>query len=335
MTGKFPYCGKKGVPCPLVDIADFLQNNEGGFNMRTQCNSSIPAALLPWMGCRPIVDIVVSSTHPCFEYNMQGWGTRDRPTSILGTSKHCVRKDERYRFMKFYPFVDESGDTHSSPSTGIFYRNELYYNPKCQQPQDNFEDGYLRVRHLRIVMKLLLVLNALLAIYVGVFSLAFSKSKEKAPQQVRPRFEGKHWDYGAMCMMTMRLASLVLSAYCASKTYGLVSFFSPLTLDKTCVDRYVMIVISDIVSKMNFSTMIFIVATATVFTQVVFDCMVTPFGSTFVKHAEGAPLLQQAPKSYEVQTYHMPTWIQACSCLPACAGNNQHGRIQLAPCAFR
>lgn len=113
--GKFPYCGKLGVECPLVDVSDFAQvgpslNHQNDAsriaNMRFHCNTSIPSAYLPWTGCRPINDMVISTTHPCFKYSTNGWGARswkarEQGRAAVGpTSKKCVRRDSRYRLMQ-------------------------------------------------------------------------------------------------------------------------------------------------------------------------------------------------------------------------------------------
>lgn len=91
MQGKFPYCGKKDTPCPLVDVKDFAEDDKTT-DMRHVCLSHIPNAYLPWTGCRPITDVVVASDPPCFKY------------SVTGITRTCVQRDTRYRFLKSLPF---------------------------------------------------------------------------------------------------------------------------------------------------------------------------------------------------------------------------------------
>merc|ERR1711970_1645427 len=55
------------------------------------------------------------------------------------------------------------------PSTGIYYRHELFYNPECEEPQDLYTSGYLYVDRLSALAKYTVVLVMMLALFVGVF----------------------------------------------------------------------------------------------------------------------------------------------------------------------
>jgi len=317
MTGKFPYCGQKGVQCPLVDVADFMQtgNEAAGFNMRTTCNTSIPAALLPWMGCRPLVDVVLSSEQPCFQYNMHGWGRRDRPPSVVGSElKKCIRKDDRYRFMKAFPFVDGAGVVHRGANAGIFVRHELFYNPKCSEPQDRFEDGYIWMHVVTKWFKGLLGLNIVIAFYVAIRSL-FSRSTNEL-REPQPRFKGKKWDFSASFVIFARFVALGLTTTCAAYTFWLLNFFAPLTLDRTCVDMYLFDIVVDVVTTMRQSTLIIIFMGSIMVIQLALDFFFTPPKPVIEGH-EGAPLLRTLPSQYDeksnVQTCDVDpdVWLRA------------------------
>jgi len=134
MQGKFPYCGKKDTPCPLVDVKDFAEDDKTT-DMRHVCLSHIPNAYLPWTGCRPITDVVVASDPPCFKY------------SVTGITRTCVQRDTRYRFLKSLPFFS-GPHVAKTPDTGVYYRNEIFYNPKCSNQQDAFEKATMTMSDL-------------------------------------------------------------------------------------------------------------------------------------------------------------------------------------------
>jgi len=299
MEGKFPYCGKIDVPCPLVDVVDYTKHGNRTFSMRHTCNTSIPSAYLPWTGCRPIMDVLISSSHPCFKYSTNGWGVRQwgkRKRSAIGDStKQCVRKDSRYRLMQVYPIVDAQGVKHDGPSTGIYYRHEIFYNPKCNEPQDKFDDGYLYVESLEFRATILVVCLVLLTIFVGVTSLFERHHKAQAIEMEFPGRRCEYSDVWIFIAILGRLAAVVLAIWCAANALGMRKYFSPLTIDQTCVDPLLLETILEFVKMQPRMALLMVMTAIILIIQMVLDVVITTPFERQESVPEAAPLFQPLP----------------------------------------
>lgn len=314
MEGKFPYCGKVDVPCPLVDVSDFVppedikihvesRGNDPNrvANMRTHCNTSIPSAYLPWTGCRPIMDMLISTSHPCFKYSTNGWGARSwnsRKRAELGPNeKKCVRRDSRYRLMQVYPFLTNMdgvvSEKHDGPSTGIYYRHELFYNPECKEPQDLFTNGYLYVDKMSTLAKYTVVLVMLLALFVGItFTICTRKHRL---QSIAVEYVGDRWDKIMIIAGIGRLGVGVCSLWCSWKALNMQRYFAPLTSDKTCIDPLLYEVTLEFVRESPHITLLFLSTAGIIFVQLVLDVVITPFWIDDEEQPEAAPLFRPLP----------------------------------------
>jgi len=300
MTGQYPYCGQLGVNCPLVDVADVTKGHNNVFSMRHSCLSSIPDAYLPWTGCRPIVSVVVAGSRPCFKYNMMGWSGK-QPDDIKGLveNKKCVIPDTRFRFLKEYPFRGSDGVVRESPDAGIYYRNELFFNPLCPEPQNKFEEGYQKVQNLQAWAVWMVGACAIAALYVGLMYSMFSEKMKPQTIAILNPFQPRDiYDRMQMVTIFMRASILLIAAQCAFASLFLKMEFAPLALDQTCTDPLVQIVLAEFIEVTKWITMFMFLCLIVSSIQLGFDLTIEPCIRQ-EEVPEEAPLFRPLPEESE------------------------------------
>lgn len=288
-TGKFPYCGKTGVKCPLVDAYDVMLGSTT-FGMLHTCNTTIPGAYLPWSGCRPIVDVELSSTRPCFKYDTNSWLIKRH------RDEHCLEGDKRYRLMKVFPFVDAKGRLHQSSSSGVYFRHEIYFNPKCTEGQERFAIGAEMLVIMRKVLLAALMLSIVQAAFVGfLFPLSGMIKPLKGLHLVSKQVV---YDPIVGFAILLRVGLIVLmGCFCLNTALHLRRYFSPLAIDASCIDPYLRSVVLEFLLAIKHFILFGFLMCGVVSLQILLDFLMTPPREWLEDQdpAEAAPLFQPPP----------------------------------------
>lgn len=134
-------------------------------------------------------------------------------------------------FVSFqtYPFMTKSdegmiGEMHYGPSTGIYYRHELFYNPQCKEAQDLFDDGFIYVEKLLSLAQKLVGVMLGLALYVGLFFTICTRKHRL--QSISVEHAGGRIDKVILIAMIVRVSAVVLLIWCAVKASSMQRYFA-------------------------------------------------------------------------------------------------------------
>jgi hypothetical protein len=190
-------------------------------------------------------------------------------------------------------------ETHEGPSTGIYYRHELFYNPQCKEVQDHFDDAFLRVESMLSLAKYIVGIVVMLALFVGIaFTICTRKHRL---QTIAVEHVGERWDKIIIIAMVGRLIAMVFSFWNAVKAANMQRYVSPLVNDKTCIDPLLYEVTLEFVRTCPNILLLFSFTGTIIFVQLVLDVVITPFWSILKteEQVEPAALFRPLPAEPE------------------------------------